>query len=208
MSKNFICQTGDPTASGTGGESFASFLTAARGSSSKASRYFTPELHRTLKHKARGTVSMATIPASSSSSFASAAPGAGSQFFITLADDLSYLDERQHAVFGHVIEGFDTFDKINDAFLDQSGRPLQDIRIRHVEVLEDPFDDPEDMIEVPDSPTRAPDRLAGAGVARIGDEEEVFKEVDEEEMEKERRRTAAASSALTLEMIGAFWRIC
>lgn len=138
---------------------------------------------------------MATIPGQP--------PGAGSQFFITLADDLSYLDERQHAVFGHVIEGFDTLDKINDAFLDKDGRPLQDIRIRHVEVLEDPFDDPDDMIPIPDSPTRAPDRLAGAGPARIGDEEEVFKEVDEEETERERRRTAAASSALTLEMIGA-----
>ena len=30
--------------------------------------------------------------------------GCGSQFFITLADGISYLDGR-HAVFGHVVEG-------------------------------------------------------------------------------------------------------
>jgi peptidyl-prolyl cis-trans isomerase-like 4 len=34
-----------------------------------------------------------------------------------------------------VIEGLDTLDRINDAFLDKEGRPLQDIRIRHVEIL-------------------------------------------------------------------------
>jgi len=61
-------------------------------------------------------------------------PGCGSQFFITLADKIDYLDGK-HAVFGHVIEGLDTLDRINEAFLDKEGRPLQDIRIRHVEIL-------------------------------------------------------------------------
>lgn len=132
-------------------------------------------------------------------------PGAGSQFFITLAPNLDFLDERHHSVFGHVIEGFETLDKINEAFLDGEGRPLQDIRIRHVEVLEDPFPDPENMMPEPQSPIRAPDLVLawrGEGVARIGEDEDVYKEINEEEMELERRRTAAASSALTLEMIG------
>jgi len=61
-------------------------------------------------------------------------PGCGSQFFITLADGIDYLDGK-HAVFGHVVEGFEVLDRINEAFLDKDGRPLQDIRIRHVEVL-------------------------------------------------------------------------
>ena len=127
MSKDFIAQTGDPTATGTGGESFASYLhSLTQSSDPKTPRYFPAEISTKLKHKAKGTVSMAASP--------SDPPGCASQFFITLADDIEYLDGK-HGVFGHVIEGFDTLDRINEAFLDKDGRPLQDIRIRHVEVL-------------------------------------------------------------------------
>lgn len=50
-----------------------------------------------------------------------------SQFFITLGDDLDYLD-GQHTVFGEVVEGFEVLDKINDAICDDEHRPYQDIR--------------------------------------------------------------------------------
>jgi cyclophilin family peptidyl-prolyl cis-trans isomerase len=131
VSKDFIAQTGDPTATGTGGESLSSYLyslneSSGRPSSAKPPRYFLPEINNKLKHASRGTVSMAIAPTNP--------PGCGSQFFITLADGIEYLDGK-HAVFGHVIEGLDTLDKINEAFLDKEGRPLQDIRIRHVEIL-------------------------------------------------------------------------
>ena len=127
VSKDFIAQTGDPTATGTGGESLQSYLHSINQSSGPSpGRYFPPEITNKLKHTARGTVSMAVSPTDP--------PGCGSQFFITLADKIEYLDGK-HAVFGHVIEGFDTLDKINDAFLDKEGRPVQDIRIRHVEIL-------------------------------------------------------------------------
>lgn len=62
------------------------------------------------------------------------ARGAGSQFFFTLAANLDYLDGK-HAPFGTVIEGEEVLDKINEAFTDQEGKPLRDIRIRHVVVL-------------------------------------------------------------------------
>ncbi len=60
--------------------------------------------------------------------------GCGSQFFITLADNIEYLDGK-HAAFGHVVEGLDTLDKLNDIFTDDKDRPLKDVRIRHVVIL-------------------------------------------------------------------------
>ena len=44
--------------------------------------------------------------------------GCGSQFFVTLADNIDYLDGK-HAVFGHVVEGLDTLEKLNEVFVDQ-----------------------------------------------------------------------------------------
>ena len=60
--------------------------------------------------------------------------GAGSQFFFTLEKELDYLDGK-HAPFGRVVEGEDTLGKIGESLLDGQGRPLRDIRIRHVIVL-------------------------------------------------------------------------
>ena len=37
----------------------------------------------------------------------------GSQFYITLRDDISYLDKK-HTVFGQVTEGLDVLEKINE----------------------------------------------------------------------------------------------
>jgi peptidyl-prolyl cis-trans isomerase-like 4 len=209
VSKDFIAQTGDPTATGTGGESLSSYLHSLSQSSSRASsRYFTPEISNKLKHTLKGTVSMAVSPTDP--------PGCGSQFFVTLADGIEYLDGK-HAVFGHVIEGLDTLDRMNEAYLDKEGRPLQDIRIRHVEILgelshchtnwselrcaEDPFADPPDLITIPSSPLRPPDALS-TSIVRISEDEDPQAQLAEEEAESQRRRTAAASSALTLEMIG------
>ena len=41
--------------------------------------------------------------------------GCGCQFFITLAENIDYLDGK-HAMFGHVVEGLDTLDKLNEVF--------------------------------------------------------------------------------------------
>lgn len=92
-------------------------------------RYFAPEILPRLKHTQKGTVSMAVAAALDGHH-----GGCGSQFFITLADGIDYLDGK-HAVFGHVVEGLDTLDKLNDVFTDHDGRPLKDVRIRHVEIL-------------------------------------------------------------------------
>ena len=65
----------------------------------------------------------------------------GSQFFITLAEDLDYLDGK-HTVFGHVVEGMQVLDQLNEVMGDSKDRPLKDILITHTVILDDPFPDP------------------------------------------------------------------
>ncbi|PAV21378.1 cyclophilin [Pyrrhoderma noxium] len=151
VSKDFLAQAGDPTATGTGGESIWSYIASQNKHTHRDTpRYFVPELVSRLKHAERGTVSMAVAPA------------------LEGAQDMLYHE----------------------------GRPLKDVRIRHVEVLDDPFDDPEGLV-VPDSPPINPPDDS----TRIAEDEDPLATLPEEEEEKERRKKAAAASALTLEMV-------
>ncbi|KAI0065808.1 cyclophilin-like protein [Artomyces pyxidatus] len=191
VSKDFLAQAGDPTATGTGGESIWSLIASKQGTLG-VPRYFKPEILPRLKHTEKGTVSMAVAPTIEGQPEG----GCGSQFFITLADGIDYLDGK-HAVFGHVVEGLDTLDKLNDVFVDQEGRPFKDVRIRHVIILEDPFPDPLGLVVPESEPVRPPDNST-----RIAEDEDPLEELPEEEAEKERRKKAAEASALTLEMVG------
>ena len=137
---------------------------------------------------------MATVPSSHDSDERLA----GSQFIITLGDNIDYLDGKA-APFGMVVEGFDTLEKINDAFTNTNGRPLKDIRIRHTIVLEDPYDDPAGLSVPPSSPAPTKAQLA---TVMIADDEELDEEVDEVALEKLRREREARAQALTLEMVG------
>lgn len=86
VAPDFIIQSGDPFADGTGGPGYS----------------FPDEFHPSLKHNGPGVLSMANAGANAN----------GSQFFITITEeDLSYLDGR-HAVFGRVVEGLDVAMKI------------------------------------------------------------------------------------------------
>ena len=87
VQRDFIAQSGDPIGSGQGGESIWGRV---KGESYKM---FEAEVSPRLKHKKLGTVSMVDN-------------GSGlhtSQFFITLRENLSYLDGK-HTVFGEVSE--------------------------------------------------------------------------------------------------------
>ena len=123
---------------------------------------------------------------------------AGSQFLITLGENIDYLDGKA-AVFGKVVEGFDTLEKINDVFVDDRDRPLKDVRIRHTIILDDPFDDPPSLDVPPESPVPSKAQLA---TVRIADDEELDQEEDEEALAKLRREREARAQALTLEMVG------
>lgn len=157
-------------------------------------RTFPVQLPPKLKHTERGTVSMATVPSSRDPDERLAA----SQFIVTLGDNLDYLDGKA-AIFGKIVEGFDVLEKINDSFIDDRGRPLKDIRIRHTVILDDPFPDPPGLVEPPESPLPSKAQLA---TVRIADDEELDDNMDEEAMEKLRREREAQAQALTLEMVG------
>ncbi|KIV82541.1 peptidyl-prolyl cis-trans isomerase-like 4 [Exophiala sideris] len=192
VQKGFSCQTGDPlgpdSAESDGGSSIWGLLSGA------SNKSFVAEIDPKVKHTQRGTVSMATVPSPNDSDERLA----GSQFIITLGDDIDYLDGKA-APFGMVVEGFDTLEKINDTFTDSNGRPLKDIRIRHTIILEDPYDDPPGLA-IPDS-SPAPTKAQLATV-RIADDEELDQDMDEAAMDKLRREREARAQALTLEMVG------
>jgi peptidyl-prolyl cis-trans isomerase-like 4 len=123
---------------------------------------------------------------------------AGSQFIITLGDNLDFLNGKA-AIFGKVVEDTDVLEKINQAFVDVNGWPLKDIRIRHTIVLDDPFPDPAGLVEPPESPLPS---AAQKATVRIADDEDLEEESDPEALERIRREREAQAQALTLEMIG------
>ncbi|EWC45802.1 peptidyl-prolyl cis-trans isomerase-like 4 [Drechslerella stenobrocha 248] len=194
VQKDFSFQTGDPIGPGqAGSDGGASIWGNLHGPSKK---YFDSEISPKLKHTERGIVSMATAPASTDADDGKRI--SGSQFLITLGDNLDYLDGKG-SIFGRVVEGFDTLETINAAFCDSKGWPLKDIRIRHTIILDDPFDDPPGLVEPPESPVPTKAQLA---TVRIAEDEDLTQEVDEATAERQRREREARAQALTLEMVG------
>lgn len=189
---NFSFQTGDPlgpdSPESDGGSSIWGVLNGP------SRRTFVAPINPKLKHAERGTVSMATAPDSRNPEDWLAA----SQFIITLGDDLDYLDGKA-APFGKVVEGFDVLEKINTAIIDEKGRPMIDIRIKHTVILDDPYSDPDGLVEPPESPVPTKAQLA---TVRIGEDENLKEPTDADAVEKKRREREAAAQALTLEMVG------
>lgn len=202
VQKDFVVQAGDPTDSGEGGSSVwyhiqeqerQSQSQSRSASSGSVSRLFKPERNPKNKHIELGTLSMAC----------SSDGGAGSIFFVTLTSNASYLDGK-HAPFGRVVEddSLDTLRKFNDEVLtDDSGKPLRDVRIRHVVVLDDPFPDPPGLVVPPSSPLPTAAQLKSL---RVGEDEELPAEGDADaaELDAVRRAREARAQALTLEMVG------
>lgn len=142
--KDFMVQTGDPTATGRGGESIYG-------------QAFEDEINLEYRH-IYGALSMANAGPNTN----------GSQFFIVdgpkkveaniikqmraAGPSKGYPEEvvknyeklggaywldGKHTVFGQLTNGFDTLDKISNAKTDQSDKPLTDIKIETIEVYSD-----------------------------------------------------------------------
>ncbi|CAO2163463.1 unnamed protein product [Urochloa humidicola] len=116
--KNFLVQGGDPTGSGTGGESIYGAP-------------FADEFHSRLRFNHRGLVACANAGTPHSN---------GSQFFITL-DRCDWLDKK-NTIFGKVT-GDSIFNLLSlaDVETDKDDRPVYAQKILSVEVLWDPFED-------------------------------------------------------------------
>ncbi|CAM9754540.1 unnamed protein product, partial [Ectocarpus sp. 8 AP-2014] len=191
VQQNFMIQAGDPTATGKCGTSVYGLMYGEQ------ARFFEDEISATSrKHDEAGLLSMANMGVPNSN---------GSQFFFSMrGDDMQHLDGK-HTVFAKVMEGMETLEEINGQFCDDNGRPYRDIRILHTYVLDDPFDDPPQLVVPDESPLR--DRPEEEKVAlRLGALDKVSLEADERtELEREkqaRRQKTARSNAVVLEMIG------
>jgi peptidyl-prolyl cis-trans isomerase-like 4 len=159
-----------------------------------AKKTFVPEFKPKLKHAEMGTVSMATAPNPDDPD----ERFAGSQFIVTLGPNIDFLDGKA-AIFGTVVEGFDTLEKINTAYVDDKGQPLKDIRLLHTVILDDPYNDPPGLVEPPESPVPSAAQLA---TVRVAYDENLEEENDPEALERVRREREARAQALTLEMVG------
>ncbi|KAG4395635.1 hypothetical protein GLYMA_19G004200v4 [Glycine max] len=126
-----------------------------------------------------------------------------SQFYITLRDDLDYLDGK-HTVFGEVAEGFETLTRINEAYVDEKGRPYKNIRIKHTYILEDPYEDPSQLsVFIPDaSPEGKPKDEVDDEVRLEDDWVPMDEQLNPAELEEVIRSKEAHSRAVVLESIG------
>eukprot|EP00898_Chlorokybus_atmophyticus_P000289 jgi/Chlat1/1260/Chrsp115S00758 len=120
--KNFMIQGGDPTGTGTGGESMWK-------------RPFKDELNSKLTHSGRGVLSMANSGPHSN----------GSQFFI-LYKSAKHLDYK-HTVFGRVVGQMDTLSTMEKVPVDKNDKPSEEIKIESVTVFVNPYTEEEEAEE-------------------------------------------------------------
>ena len=110
--ENFMIQGGDPTGTGGGGAS-----------NNITGEFISNNVPNRLRHW-RGVISMARAQDPNSAS---------SQFFIVHVDS-NFLD-GEYAGFGGIIQGFETLDAIATTQTDVNDRPLQEVVMRRVRIV-------------------------------------------------------------------------
>ncbi|XP_014284578.1 RING-type E3 ubiquitin-protein ligase PPIL2 [Halyomorpha halys] len=119
--RHFMIQGGDPTGTGTGGESFWG-------------KPFEDDIKPHLKHSGRGVLSMANSGPNTNKS----------QFFITYRS-CRHLDGK-HTVFGQIVGGLDTLNKMEKIEVDNKDKPIEDIIILAAQVFVDPFQEADEKL--------------------------------------------------------------
>ncbi|KAM9953660.1 hypothetical protein ACTFIR_008747 [Dictyostelium discoideum] len=187
VQKDFLVECGDPSNTGKGGESIYGLLYG------NEAKYFQDEIKKSLRHNEIGTVAMANTSKDKNDS----------KFYITLKSDLNELNDK-HTIFGRVVEGIEVLNKINSTFSDSNNRPLQNIRILHTIILDDPFPDPNGLSE--HIPNRSPKFIKQPTDDRFEIDEDLDKEnrgKTKEEINEIIDEKDAKSRSELLEMIGA-----
>ncbi|XP_031426157.1 RING-type E3 ubiquitin-protein ligase PPIL2 [Clupea harengus] len=120
--RNFMIQGGDPTGTGTGGESFWG-------------KPFRDEFRPNLSHTGRGVLSMANSGPNTNKS----------QFFITFRS-CAYLD-RKHTVFGRVVGGFEALTALENVEADpKTDLPKSELKVLSTTVFVDPYEEADAQI--------------------------------------------------------------
>lgn len=137
--RNFMVQGGDPSHSGTGGNSIWG-------------KPFPDELRAKLTHDGRGVLGMANAGKNTN----------GSQFYITYRS-AHHLD-NVNVVFGRVVGGSDTLDKMEVVQVVKD-KPVYDIVLESTTVFVDPFITVQDKVDekrkVEENKKREQDKLVG-----------------------------------------------
>lgn len=120
--RNFMIQGGDPTGTGKGGESIWG-------------KPFKDEPNSKQLHSGRGVVSMANSGPHTN----------GSQFFI-LYKSATHLNYK-HTVFGGVVGGLSTLAAMESVPVDETDRPLEEIKIIEANVFVNPYTEPDEEEE-------------------------------------------------------------
>lgn len=119
--RNFVLQGGDPTGTGTGGESIWK-------------KPFEDEFKPHLTHTGRGILSMANSGPNTNTS----------QFFVTYRS-CKHLDNK-HTVFGRVVGGLDTLNAIEKVEVDNKDRPIEDIIVQKAQIFVDPYEEADEQL--------------------------------------------------------------
>jgi len=125
VQKDYICETGKPV-NGLPPTSIWGLLSSERAKP----KFFGDEICK-AKFNRKGLVATGNVGPNMNSS----------TFFITLSNDKLDSFYKKHTIFGEVVEGLDVLDKINLVYVNQEDRPLQNIRIKHSMVIEDPYEE-------------------------------------------------------------------
>ena len=168
--------------------------------------YFLPMFRKQFKHNEKGLLATSNKGSNMNES----------GFYITLTDQhFEYLDGK-HTIFGRVVEGQEVLDSINEAFLmtqdgvevEDKGEPYQAIRIKHILVIDDPFDNPSGL-QTPDrSPSPMKNLDDDENAAFVEDNMDLKKLLSlteggtEEDIEKYTQKKIAKSRTHVLEILG------